>query len=483
MVVVLSCAVLPTAAAADTRPDARFAPGELLVRFDREADANDRTAALDEVRAKTLERMFVPGLRLVRIGEGTVPGAAAKLERQTGVRYAEPNYIDELFAAPNDPDFALQWALNNTGQDVNGASPGGAGTPDADIDAVQAWNRGVGSDNVIVAVADTGVAIGHPDLSPNAYRNPGETGGGKEADGVDNDGNGFVDDFRGWDFHNDPAEDNDPAPSGAAGSNHGTEVAGIAGAQGNNSIGIAGASWNVDLMPLRVGDTGAFISNQIQAFGYAAMQGAKVVNLSAGGTVFSQPRLDAINAVPNTLFVFAAGNDAENNNVTPQYPCNHNRPNVLCVAASDQDDRLASFSNFGSLFVDLAAPGVRIRTTNTPGPSYALPSGTSMAAPIVAGAAAVYRARNPAAAAAQTRNALRASVDRKASLDNRVETDGRLNLARALGIANPDAIPNPAPETTITRAPKRKVKTRKKKKRRVSRHTSERSGAGGTTSG
>ena len=471
VVAVFVCALLPAVANADNRPNPRFVPGELLVRFDRGADAKDRHAALREVHAETLERLFVPGLRLVEIGRGSVPNAAATLERQSGVRYAEPNYIDELFRTPNDPGFGLQWALNNTGQDLNGINPGGVGTPDADIDAVQAWDRGTGSDNVILAIADTGVAYNHPDLSPNAYRNPGESGGGKESNGVDDDGNGLVDDFRGWDFVNDLTEDNNPAPSGAAGSDHGTAVAGAAGAQGNNSTGIAGVAWNADLMPLRVGDTGASISNQVQAFGYAAMQGADVVNLSAGGTTLSQARLDAINAAPNTLFVFGAGNDGTNNDnpATPIYPCNHNRPNVVCVAATGQNDALASFSNFGAAFVDLAAPGVLIRTTDTPGSGYRFASGTSLSAPIVAGAAAVYRARNPGASAAQTRSALRATVDRKASLANRVETDGRLNLARALGILNPDPPPppppDPPPETTITKAPKKKVKSRKKRKK------------------
>jgi subtilisin family serine protease len=456
------CLVLGAAradrASADAAKEAPFVPGELLVRFDSTADAADRASALGEVGGETKERLFVPGLRLVEIEGESVPAAVSELERQPGVRYAEPNFVDELFAIPNDPYFGLQWALNNTGQDINGP----AGIPDADIDAPRAWDISRGRAGVIIAIVDTGVDYTHPDLVPNIYRNPGEIA----ANGVDDDGNGFVDDVRGWDFF---GNDNDPAPSGATGSGHGTHVAGAAGAQGNNGLGVTGVSQEVSLMPLRAGDTNLPRSDEVEAFGYAGSKGVDVVNLSAGGTSFSQAELDAINAAPNTLFVFAAGNGGadqigDNNDTSPAYPCVLNRPNVLCVAATDYNDELTSFSNFGPTTVDLAAPGGRIATT-TPGAGYVYAGGTSLAAPIAAGAAAVYRARHPAATAAQTRNAVRAGVDKVASLDNRVETDGRLNLARTLGIANPDAKPAPPPETTITRAPKKKVKTRKKKKR------------------
>jgi hypothetical protein len=467
----------PTSTATATGGSSQgYVPGQVLVRFNSGADRSDRAAALDEVNGKTRERFFVPGSRLVEIDGPSVPSAVAELERQPGVRYAEPNWIEDVDLVPNDPDFGLQWAHQNTGQVVDGV----AGTPDADIDSTAAWDTNVGSESVIVGIADTGVAHTHEDLLPNRYDNPDEVGG---AAGVDDDGNGFVDDLHGWDFNDD---DNNAAPSGVAGSNHGTEVAGSAGAQGNNSVGVAGSSWEVSLMPLRVGDTGLFVSQQIEAYGYANELGAQIVNLSGGGPTLSQLRLDAIRAASDTLFVFAAGNDSTDNDSIPQYPCVHNEPNVVCVAATDQDDDLASFSNFGAATVDLAAPGVNIRTTNTPGNSYAFPNGTSFSSPIVAGAAAVYIAEHPSATPAQTRNALRCGVDKPASLNNMVETDGRLNLVRTLAIPPSSACPGStppkpsdktAPETTITKHPKNKVKTKKKKKKVKYEFTSTEAGS------
>jgi subtilisin family serine protease len=435
--------------------DARFVPGELLVRFERQAEQADRAAALGEVNAETRERLFVPGLRLVEVEGIPVPRAAALLDRQPGVRYAEPNYIDQLDAIPNDTYFGSLWALHNTGQGVNGVF----GTADADIDAVEAWDVHRGSPGVIVGIADTGVFYNHPDLAPNLYSNPGESGGGKASNGIDDDGNGFVDDFRGWDFF---GNDNDPAPPnpGSLPQAHGTRVASAAGARGNNGLGVTGSAQEVALLPLRVGDTSAFVSHQISAYGYAHALGAKVVNLSAGGPGFSQARLDAIRAAASTLFVFAAGNDSSDNNVTPQYPCGHNEPNVVCVAATDQDDKLASFSNFGTAAVDLAAPGVNILTATIgtdPASSYHFSNGTSFAAPIVAGAAAVYRSRYPGARALDTRNALRQGVDVLASLNDRVETNGRLNLARTLSIVPADSTP---PQTTITSGPAGSIRNR-----------------------
>jgi subtilisin family serine protease len=452
----LVSALLPAGAAADQE---RFVPGELLVRFERGADASERSAALSAVEATTRERLFVPGLRLVELGGASVPGAAAALARQPGVRYAEPNHLDRVFAIPNDPQFGLQWALHNTGQDVAPSLPGGIGTTDADIDAPSGWDLGRGSQKVILGIADNGVQYTHPDLAPNMYTNPGETAGNNETDGVDDDGNGKVDDWHGWDFLD---EDNNPAPSGVAGSQHGTQVAGVAGAQGGNGVGISGVSQEVALLPLRIGNTTTLsIADSIEAFGYARARGAKVVNLSAGSSAFSQARLDAIRAASNTLFVFAAGNGGadgvgDNNDAFPIYPCNHNEANVVCVASTGQTDQRAPSSNFGASTVDLAAPGTLIQTTTLAG-GYGLASGTSMAAPVVAGAAAVYRALHPAASAAATRAALRAGVDKLTSLNNRVEADGRLNLASTL--------PYPPPETTITKAPKAKVKTRKRKKK------------------
>jgi subtilisin family serine protease len=449
--------ILSAPAVSPARPagDARFAPGELLVRFDRSADSADRTSALDAVDAETRRRLFVPGLRLVEIDrDAAVRDAAAVLERQAGVLYAEPNLVRRAVGIPNDPEFGLQWALRNSGQSIEGV----VGTPGADIDAVNGWNRHVGSKSVVVGIADTGVKHDHADLAPNIWRNPGET-----VNGQDSDGNGFVDDVRGWDFW---AHDNNPTldPALLPASNHGTLVAGAAGARGNNGIGVTGSSRLVSLMPLRVGPADFFLDRAIMAYGYASQMGARVLNLSAGsGPGYSQAELDAIRAAQRTLFVFSAGNDSKNNDVAPFYPCNHDERNIVCVAASDQDDKLASFSNYGAGHVDLAAPGVRIRTTSASGGGYGYAGGTSLAAPIVSGVAAAYFARYPSAVPADARAALRAGVDKLPALNNRVEANGRLNMNRTLAIVPPDRT---APNTTITRAPKKKIKLRKKKRKK-----------------
>ncbi len=212
---------------------------------------------------------------------------------------------------------------------------------------------------VTVAVVDTGVAYDHPELAPNMWVNPGETGGGRETNGVDDDGNGFVDDWRGWDF---VGEDNDPRDYNG----HGTHVAGTIGARGNNATGVVGVNWQVRILPVRVCDgTGiCTLFDVARGFIYAAAMGARVVNASLGGP-FSDYMGEAIAGAPDTLFVVAAGNGSADNDdpSTPTYPCNYPYPNVICVAATDQDDRLAWFSNYGATSVDLGAPGVNILGT------------------------------------------------------------------------------------------------------------------------
>jgi hypothetical protein len=428
-------------------PDPSFVAGELLVRFEPGADKAERAAALERVDARKRGSLQLPRLSLIEVDDSSVSRSAEILERQPGVLYAEPNFIDDFDAAPNDREFGRQWALDNTGQGIR--NPPVFGTPGADIDAVKGWDRSVGSSNVVIGIADSGVFYAHPDLGPNMYVNPGESGGGKESNGLDDDGNGYVDDFRGYDFFD---GDNDPAPGDPPAENrHGTGVASAAAARGNNSIGMTGVAQQASLLPLRIGGGGTRLSAIVDAFIYAGRLGAQVVNLSAGGSNFSQALLDAIRAAPDTLFVFSAGNDGENNDnpSTPHYPSNHNEPNVVAVANTDQNDLLYTSSNFGPQNVDLAAPGTNIVTADIgtdPAVSYRYATGTSFASPIVAGAAAVYRSLDPNATAADTRDALLAGVDPLPSLAGLVESGGRLNLDRTLAIASP-------PDTTITSGP------------------------------
>jgi serine protease len=421
---------LPPVATAEVARDADFVQGEVLVRFDSRSDTADRAAALQAVEGETGRRLFVPGLRLVRLDGTSVRNAVAELERRPGVRFAEPNVVDRTFAVPNDPEFVNQFGLHNFGQTVNGVS----GTPDADIDAPQAWDLTRGSGSVTVAIVDTGVDYNHPDLAPNIVP-----------------GHDFFD------------NDNDPAPGGSmSAQQHGTRVAGVAGARGNNGQGITGVAQGVDLMPLRVGNGPTLqLAAQIEAFGYAAQHGADIVNFSGGGTTFSPSRLAAIRSAPNTLFVFSAGNGGadgigDNNDVTQIFPCNHNESNVVCVASTTQDDVLASSSNFGRETVDLAAPGRNIRTTSGPGASYVFVGGTSFAAPMTAGAAALLKSRYPNDTPARLRTRLMRGVEPKGLP---VTSGGRLNVNDSL---RADIDP---PSTSITRGPKPKVKSRKRRKK------------------
>lgn len=407
-----ACALGASAAVASTGGEAPAPapqPRELLVRFDPGQAAQP---AVESVGGTVVERLGLRGLVRIRLdGRLTVAEAEAALEQRAGVRYAEPNHRYELLAAPNDTYFGDEWGLHQPN--------------DFDIDAPEAWNVTTGSNAVTVAVVDSGVEYTHPDLVDNVWANPLEV-----ANGSDDDGNGLVDDLRGWDFYS-----NDNVPLDLEG--HGTHVAGTIGATGNNGIGVTGVNWRVKLIPLRVGNATLSDSAIVEAFVYACAKGAKIVNGSFGGP-YSQAIHDAIAACPSALFVFAAGNDGDDNDrfVVHSHPCEDGSPNVLCVAASNASDGLADFSNYGLTTVDLAAPGEDIASTfpTTIAPyDYAYASGTSMAAPHVAGAAALVLANRPTLTPQELKNALLLSVDAKPAFAGRVVTGGRLNVATALG--------------------------------------------------
>ena len=372
-----SGAVSPSQASAPAPSEQR----ELLVRFEPGAA---QARALEAVGADVAERLSLPGLVRVELEPGTSLAAAeAAFEQRPEVRYAEPNYRYSVHATPNDSLFGQLWGLDQLN--------------DADIDAPEAWNLTTGSLAVTVAVVDTGVAYTHPDLTANIVP--------------------------GWDFFN---HDSDPFDADG----HGTHVAGIIGAHGNNGVGTTGVNWRVRLMPLRVGTANSIpAAAVVEAFDHACRNGVKVVNGSFGGFSSSTAIHEAIVRCPGTLFVFSAGNSGTNNDVQPVFPCNDPSRNVVCVAATDSSDQLASFSNRGTS-VELAAPGAGILST-VPGNVYAVFSGTSMAAPHVAGTAALVLAGRPSLTPLQVRQALLLSADPKPSLNGHVAT-GRLNAARAL---------------------------------------------------
>ena len=438
----------PPAIAAEQAPAA--APGEIIVRFEEGAGRADRANLRNRAEVDFERGLGLSGLQLVQTEPGqSARSAIRELERSEEVTYAEPNYYRRSQAVPNDTYFGLQWGLNNSGQPIGGAS----GVPDADIDAPQAWDLTTGAPTVIVAVIDTGVDALHPDLAPNVWTNPGESGSGRESNGLDDDNNGYVDDSSGWDWVGD---DRNPADE----NNHGTHVAGTVGARGGDGVGVAGVGWRTRLMPLRVLDAagGGTVSDVILAYRYAAARGARVVNLSLGGPDLSIAERDAIAAAPGTMFVAAAGNSGTNTDVVPEYPCAHTLPNVVCVAASDNSDARPPFSNYGATSVDLAAPGAQIAST-VPG-GWAYLSGTSMATPHVAGAAALVWALRPAATVAEVKTALLNGVDQKPAFAGTTVSGGRLNLNGSLRVATgapatpaPGPAPAPAPTPTPTTEP------------------------------
>ncbi|HEU4976077.1 MAG TPA: S8 family serine peptidase [Baekduia sp.] len=328
-------------------------PGEIVVGFRSGADRGDRAAVRSAADVRLHRDLRLPHAELVRVEAGQTVGAAVRaLQRRSDVRYAEPNYVYRATdTTPDDPGFSLEWGLQNTGQAVDGSS---GGIPGLDIGAPAAWDLATGTAGTVVAVIDSGVAYDHPDLAPNVWTNAAEIAG----NGIDDDGNGKADDVQGWDFvdgDNTPWDLND----------HGTHVAGTIAARGNNGIGIAGVAWTASIMPVRALDaSGSGTDADIaQAMDYAADNGARVVNLSLGGPGWSQAMSDAITGHPGTLFVVAAGNESSDDDTTPSYPCSYTAANVVCVAATDSRDALASFSNYGATSVDLAAPGVGIYST------------------------------------------------------------------------------------------------------------------------
>ncbi len=420
------------------RAPVEFVPGEVIVRFKTEeaAELSDSEPARElrmsrgsiHVRTERFEGSeIVKGLRVVHVPEEETLKAIEALKARPDVLYAEPNYVRRKLATVNEPRFKEMWGLKNTGQ--SGTSGGHTGTVGADIDAEPAWNLTKGSRAVVVGIVDEGVDINHPDLAANVWKNPGEI----PNNSIDDDANGFIDDVNGWDFfHNDktvfdgsgayPSDDTDA---------HGTHVAGTIGAVGNNGFGVTGVNWQVSLMSLKIlgreGESPApsSVRMTVRAYNYAKMmrdkwvssggtKGAnvRVLNNSYGGGGRSQAELDAIKALNTSgiLFVVAAGNDSYNNDILPVYPACYSAPNLISVAATNNSDLRTSFTNSGPRTVHMAAPGEWILST-TPNGTYDFYSGTSMASPHVAGAAALVLAASPSVTVARLRAALMYSGD------------------------------------------------------------------------
>jgi len=367
--------------------------GVIVVYADGITDAT-RDAATDAVDADAVSLLGDERFGLIEAAPGaTAEETAATLRQQPGILAAVPDLRLFLQAEPNDPLFDNQWGMRNTGQSVEG-QPGG--TPGADIDVVDAWDRTTGDSSVVVASIDSGYDFGHPDLAPIAWRNTDEVAG----NGIDDDLNGYVDDVRGWDAYDHDADPTDPGWTAAFGPlvpmdlGHGIHTAGTIGASGDDGYGVTGVAQHVSIMPIRACDSmaaaGCALSAIIEGIHYAAANGARVVNLSVTGDLAAAqapsalPLALALAAHPELLFVVAAGNSAlDADSADPSdpvpYPCaidpSRSDPvigyvaapgaidNVICVAASDQADAPAGFTTIGATSVDLAAPGVSILST------------------------------------------------------------------------------------------------------------------------
>lgn len=354
------------------------------------------------------------------------PVAAARSEQEAGAAYVretaesdcsriraenpavevcEPNYVYSTDLIPGDPQYGNLWGLSK-------------------IHSREAWDITTGSREVLVAVVDTGVDYSHPDLIDNIWTNPGEIAG----NGVDDDRNGFIDDMHGANLLNrsgDPYDDN----------SHGTHVSGTIGAAANNGTGVVGVNWKVRIMGVKFlgAGGGGTLFGGIQAIHYAVAQGAQIINASWGGAGYSQALYDEIKAAgqAGVLFVAAAGNNGLNSEQYPNYPAAYNLDNIISVAATDRNDALAYFSNYGRVSVDLAAPGVSILST-VPQGGYASYSGTSMATPHVAGVAALVKAVFPEIDYATLKARILAGGDTVSRLIGKTVTGKRLSAVGTL---------------------------------------------------
>ncbi len=410
-----------------------------------EALARRAPRSLSEA-ALLLERHGLDRMAVLRFTRPIDPRRLAEtlLRRYpTVIEFAEPDYVLRSHIVPNDPLFSFQWYLRDRQVFPERR---------ADIWAPEAWDLTTGRSDVVIAVIDTGVDTTHPDLVRKLFVNPGEI----PNNGVDDDGNGFVDDVSGWDFLR---RDNDPDDENG----HGTWMSSLAAAETNNALDIAGVSWASRILPLKAGDErGNFqLSNIIRAVSYAVMMaqfGVRVINMSFGGVGASQQGLERALAAANDariIAIAAAGNDGQNNDVTSWFPSDLTTrlDNVVAVAATDRFNQLASFSNYGRVSVDVGAPGVAILGLTTRNPSAELGrsdglitgNGTSQATAIVSGVAALIYSAYPESTPIQVKVRLLANADQIPELVGKLVAGGRVNAFRAL---DRDEVP-PAPITDL----------------------------------
>ena len=360
-IVAAAAGSVAAAGAAPATPGPSFVPGHLIVEWQPGVPGSERADGRDDADTTIVRALGSPRFQLVHVDAGhTTSGALRVLRADPRVRSAQRDVYETPQSLPNDPLLGQLWGLT-------------------DIGAPAAWDRTVGTPTTVVADIDTGYRSNHEDLGSRAWTNPGETAG----DGIDNDGDGIADDVHGADFvgseADSPTVDGDPTDDDPVGGGHGVHTAGTIGAAGNNGVGVTGVAQNVRIMALRicahstsVNDVRCPASAEISAINYAGAHGARVANMSLGGTVAVDAIRDAMAANPGVLFVISAGNDAVDNTTVPHYPCDYDPStssiagaidNVICVAAIDRNDDLASFSDYSATTVDLGAPGTEILST------------------------------------------------------------------------------------------------------------------------
>jgi RHS repeat-associated protein len=387
------------------------------VRFRHNTSERERTVAVERHGGRRSRHLHGnSNIEKIELAAGhDVAALVAQLSADPAIELVEPNFLIKTDQTmPNDPRLVEQWALNNTGQ-----TGGPAG---ADISAVAAWQTSTGASTTVIAVIDSGIDFTHPDLANNQWTNAGEA-----ADGQDEDQDGFVDDLHGWDWvgnSNQVADQN----------GHGTAVAGIIAAEGNNHIGVAGVMWRASLMSLRVLDNTGMgdVANAVEAIDYAVAHGAHIINLSWGTDAPSQMLQDALGraAADGVLVVCSAGNGGRNIEDTPYYPAAYDLPNLIAVGATDNTDNLTSWSNWGANHVAVAAPGANILTTKMGG-DYQAVSGTSAAAPMVSGVAGLVETLRPGLDAAGLRTAIVNGARQTAALYGKVSSGGVINASGA----------------------------------------------------
>lgn len=398
--------------------------GDLIVTFEEGTSEQSAREQIKESGGDIVHRFRTNHSYLVRVPAETKSfiSSAQTLSQKSDVSHVGLNRIFSINATPTDPNYDRQYQHQLVGSE-------------------QAWEITKGDASVVVAVIDTGVIYDHPDLIGNYWTNPGESGldadgNDKSSNGIDDDNNGYVDDFRGWDFGD---KDNDPTDSHG----HGTHCAGSIGASANNDEGIAGMNWEVSLVGLKfIGRNGQGTeADAIEAVEYATMMGFDITSNSWGGNEQGTNEEDllykAIKAAgkAGVLFVAASGNDGRNTDKQRTLPASYDLDNIISVGASDARDNMTGFSNYGVETVDLMAPGAGVFSTTKRGffgNIYGAMSGTSMAAPIVAGAAALVKAAYPKAGPLEIKERLLKGVDPISSVTDKLKTGGRLNVYNAL---------------------------------------------------